>query len=144
VHYEELLLTPHTVLHRLCDWLGLEFSPGLAEGPLPAQDWELGDERVRRRETIDAGNAERWQAALRDPQVWRLCRNYRDLLGSGVLDGLGYASSGLDQILRAAQPAPSRLSLTYSWEALVAPRRAPRKALLRARRVLQRALLPRK
>jgi surfactin synthase thioesterase subunit/acyl carrier protein len=75
VHFETLVKEPRPVMEGICQFLGLEFVPGMVQ---PYQETQqrmttglregsrmLGDVKFHQHKTIDAGVAERWQSAYR-------------------------------------------------------------------------------
>ncbi|HSG41120.1 MAG TPA: thioesterase domain-containing protein, partial [Thermoanaerobaculia bacterium] len=77
VHFEELLRAPEATLREICDFLGLEYDPAMAEpyqkssgrmtDGLYAESRMLGDVKFHEHGAVRAGVAERWrQAYTRD------------------------------------------------------------------------------
>ncbi|HEV7506854.1 MAG TPA: non-ribosomal peptide synthase/polyketide synthase [Thermoanaerobaculia bacterium] len=120
VRFEELVAEPERELRRICEFLGLEYDPGMA---LPYEKkaermtdgihaWSrmLGDVKFHQHSAVDASVAERWrqeydQDFLGDP-TW------------GLAAGLGYERPiTLQRIPRRAQPA-APVPLSFAQERL--------------------------
>jgi hypothetical protein len=109
VQFEELVREPERELRRLCDFLGLEYEPGMAQ---PHQDKEkrmtdgihgmsrmLGDIKFHTHDRVDAGVAERWKKAgggeLLSDLTWSLAAALgyqRDAQSAATQDDAGAAT----------------------------------------------------
>ena len=125
VRYERFVAEPEAETRRLCEALGLAFHPPMlryAESGLPR--WELGDQKLYEQTSPVTGSAERWKAALQEPQFWRLARDHARALGPEILAGLGYPSPDLERILEKTRPSRWRLAFTFSLDEILGTSRA--------------------
>ncbi|MGB7925631.1 MAG: sulfotransferase [Pyrinomonadaceae bacterium] len=119
VRYEELVTKPEDEMRRICRMLGEEFTPEMVEynaRELPR--WTFGDQGgVYQHTRPVAGNAQKWIAALHDPQVWRLTHDYLRLLGRELVGQMGYDYDELEQTVEKERPNRARLwpTLPLAW-----------------------------
>ena len=110
LHYEQLLEEPEQQIRRVCQSLGVSFSPDLLMygDNVQNRQWQLGDkEQVHQQKTLDSQNSGRWIETLNHPQRWRLVSDYLEFLGADTIHHLGYDYEQLRKILY--QHRPNRL-----------------------------------
>jgi hypothetical protein len=119
VRYEQLVTNPEEEMRRICRMLGEEFTPEMIEynrRDLPR--WSFGDQQSVYEHTRPvAENAQKWIAALRDPQVWRLTHDYLRLLGREIVGQMGYDYEELAETVERQRPGRARLwpTLPLAW-----------------------------
>ncbi len=94
VVFEELLREPERVLRALCDFLGLDYEPAMAEpyrdaparmiDGLHAESRMLGDVKFHQHSRVDAGVAERWREELSEESLGEPARELARRLGYSV------------------------------------------------------------
>lgn len=110
VQYEDVAMNPDASIQRICKGLGIDYVPEMIEYGTHEHRWPLGDQdEVYKRSRPAAGNAERWVQTLADPQVWRLARDYLEVLGKETVEKLGYQYEAMRQVLEASRPNRVRL-----------------------------------
>ncbi len=112
LHYEKLLQYPEQEISQLCERLGIEFLPSMLEfGVANADKWQLGDKKDPYKSVKpNIQNIEQWKVELENPQVWRLVNDYLKLLGSDMIQQMGYSYEQLRQCLDEYYP-PHRFRL---------------------------------
>ena len=121
VRYEELVQGPQAQMERICDWLGIEFTPEMIEyGDQDLPRWNLGDtDSIHESTRPMADKLENWLAALGESQMWRLVRDYLEWLGPETIQRLGYSYGELQQTVASRRPARTRLWGTHSLQWLL-------------------------
>jgi hypothetical protein len=105
VHYETLIQEPETTVRAICQHIGVCHIPGIIDyGRLPPPRWTLGDTKVNCYPRPDPANGNRWIAALNDAQIWRVTRDYLQMLGRDLIEAMGYNYDGLEQTLVRQAP----------------------------------------
>ncbi len=91
-HYEDLLVEQHTLIKRLCDYIGVEYEESMLQYNETCQGkWDYGDQgKVYNEPFIDSKNTDKWIEQARNPQVWRLLYDYMKFIGKENFDRLGY------------------------------------------------------
>jgi len=148
VHYEALVRAPEQEVAAICAALGLEFEPAMLEYARQAPfTGTLGDPvGVQSYQRPVGDRVDAWESELRDPQVWRLARDYLDVLGRAGSARLGYSFDQLEAKLVQHQPARRALTGTISLRQCLRLGRASgvggvlRKASYHGARVLLRAV----
>jgi hypothetical protein len=119
VRYEHLVQEPESEVRRICEGLALDFAPEMLEyGQHDLPKWRLGDqEGVYRQMRPVAQSVEKWLEALDDPQVWRLARDYLQVLGPATIRRLGYIYGEMRQALADRRPGPLARwrTLSLAW-----------------------------
>ena len=106
VRYEDLLEDPEAQLRRVCDWLDLEFEPGMVE--LERSVENLGD--ARGKIGIQTGNRAKYLESM-DPK-----RRVRiEALAGPTLKRLGYPVEGSSE---AARLSPGRMALGQAHDGI--------------------------
>lgn len=119
VRYEQLVTRPEDEMRRICRMLGEEFTPEMIEynrRELPR--WNFGDQGgVYQHTRPVAANAQKWIAALSDPQVWRLTHDYLRWLGRETVEQMGYDYDELEQTVEKERPRRARLwpTMSLAW-----------------------------
>lgn len=95
VRYEDLTSTPESCVRRLCESLGLAFSPSMIDyGLIPAnrERWLYGDQgTVYNEDRPVVERAGRWREVLKQSSVWKSwAKNYLNALGRDLVQELGY------------------------------------------------------
>ncbi len=120
IHYEHLVNEPEHELRRVCDKLGLRFEPeivGYGSHGLPR--WAHGDQvGVYQHTRPDPSHMEKWRQTVKEPQVWRLARDYLELLGNKTIERTGYSYEELRRDLEACRPGRIPLLFTFSFDQL--------------------------
>ncbi len=121
VQYEKLVADPQVEVRRICDGLGVAFTPELIEyGGHDLPHWRFGDNtQVYQHSRPVAEMAEKWTTALADTQVWRLMNDYLHLLGQVTIEKMGYSYEALERVLEANRPGKMRLRFTFSMNWLL-------------------------
>ena len=90
VHYEKLVDLPQQEIDRLCAWMGIEPVPEMlqpSKNAPAALAWDLGDEQVAQRDSIDPRFAERWRDRFDekslDPRTRRLWERLQEPKAGG-------------------------------------------------------------
>lgn len=111
VHYEQFVSNPSAELQRICKELEIEFKEEMIEyGNNNRFRWEFGDqESVNKRTRPDPKNVGKWTSLLSEPQIWRLAKDYLEILGEDILEQLGYSYKDLTEIVQTLQPRRIRL-----------------------------------
>jgi Sulfotransferase family len=118
IHFEELVSDPTRELRRVCQYLEIDFVPEMIEyGRGPLTRFAMGDPvTVYQRSRPDVSHADRWRERLRNPQTWRLTRDYLRMLGSDTVEGMGYSFSELELLLQQEKPWHSAWHATLPLE----------------------------
>lgn len=121
VHYERLIKEPKNELQHVCDWLGLDFIPEMINyGRKNKVHWQFGDQKtVYQYKRPVSENVDKWMEALNDAQYWRLENDYLRLLGSQIIEQMGYSYDELQLILQKRRPNPVRKCFTFSLSWLI-------------------------
>lgn len=120
VRYEDIVVEPDKEIERILAHLGIPHPVSLEQyGSRDLPEYGLGDHKtVYRLGKPDPDRSDRWVKDLKDPQVWRLTRDYfRWLETQGLLSDLGYDSQAIVEQIESARP-PRRLLWTtvpLSW-----------------------------
>lgn len=104
VHYEALVTQPEDELRRICNYLEIDFHPGmLSYDPRQRFKGNFGDSiGVPQHDRADSGSLERWRdVLLRDENVLAT-RGYLESMSDAVLSRLGYEREQLLAEFRAA------------------------------------------
>lgn len=116
VRYEALAAAPEPETRRICDFLGLDFHTAMLDYGSAGSDWLKGDHKnVNRHTRPTDAFVQKWQAALADPQFWRLAHDYVHALGDPLLEALGYPGPELRRTLAAARPRLAGMTVSLSW-----------------------------
>jgi hypothetical protein len=124
VRYESILADPEQQIRRLCDRLDLAYDDSMiVYGAGPNTQWRLGDKKqVNATDRPNRDNADAWIGQLQDPQMWRLCSDYLEMLGRDTLAALGYAYDELRATVDSHAPRRWRLWRTTPLPTLLASR----------------------
>lgn len=106
IRYESILADPEQQIRQLCGRLGLTYHDEMiVYGSGSSAQWRLGDKKqVDATDRPNRDNADAWIGQLRDPQLWRLCSDYLEMLGPETLAALGYSYDELRTTLAAHTP----------------------------------------
>jgi len=127
VHYEVMVRNPETETRRICEWLGVEYSPTMVEyGNLSLNKWKIGDLNLYAHTRPHTASVERWRSCLADPQFWRVANEYLNDLGSQTVESLGYSYQELEQAIDNSRPNFWSLFFTFSLKWLLAKPREQR------------------
>lgn len=127
IHYEEMVRSPEIEIRRMCEWLGVGYSPTMIEyGNLAVNKWKTGDQNLYAHTRPHTASAERWRSSLADPQFWRVANEYLNDLGSQTVESLGYSFQELRQAVDNSRPNSSSLFFTFSLKWLLAKPREQR------------------
>ena len=105
--------------------------------------WAKGDHtNVDRFTRPSAELSEKWMSALSDPQVWRVARDYLELLGDGLVETMGYSAPDLRRVLESSRPPLAHFTASLDWlvRKPVMQRTPWERRYMRMMRVLHRAL----
>ncbi|MEZ5275156.1 MAG: sulfotransferase [Opitutaceae bacterium] len=121
LRYEDLVRRPSDSLDDLCEFLGLvKHTCMLDHGTDGLERWTLGDpQTIYERKGADPDHADRWVADLANPQFWRACSEYLDILGSALTGRMGYDYESLRSQLHMARPGWWRRRMTVSLDCLM-------------------------
>jgi hypothetical protein len=134
LRYEDLVVNPEQHIIKLCDKLGISFEPSMVEYKRDTV-FALGDRKsVDQLGGPDASLQDGWISGLADPQLWRLQKDYFDILGSEVFTALGYDSDLLEETISSCKPSPAALCHTVPLEVLLDDQRDPLLAVHRLHR----------
>ena len=114
VHYERLVANPAGEMQRICEWLGVDFVPGMLEyGSHDSPGWGFGDQvNIYQTARPHRQSVDQWMRALDSPQVWRLANDYAVFLGEQTVNQMGYSYEKMQQILARHRPSRMRLRFT--------------------------------
>ena len=117
VHYEELVGNPEGVIRDICNTIGLKFDPQLiAYGHQNLPHWLHGDKETVYQEIEPVPEkAAKWQKQLHDSQMWRLTKDYLEMLGEKTVTQMGYPYQELLEILESHRPLGVRLTFSLAW-----------------------------
>ena len=122
VRYEDLVSDPEEEIRRICSVLGVGFRTDLLDYGEDLERWTLGDpDTVYQHSRPEPEYAARWMNRLSDPAVWRLARDYVEIMGS-TLDALGYDSREMHRELAACRPSWFARSRTVPFLETISPR----------------------
>jgi len=119
LRYEHLVQEPDILLPRICERLGIPYEASMVDYNRDTV-FSLGDQK-----TVDVLGApdvtlqDSWISGLDDPQVWRLQREYFDVLGRQVITQLGYDADSIEGIINSLKPSFSSLRSTISLKVLL-------------------------
>jgi len=121
LRFEDLISDPSEALGGICRFLDLPDHEGMVDyGSSGLDRWSLGDpDTVYRRKKVDSAHADLWVRDLANPQFWRACSEYLDILGTDLLARMGYSSDDLRAQLEAFRPSRMRRQLTVSLDCLM-------------------------
>ena len=129
VQYEKLVGEPMVELRRICDGLAVSFTQEMIDygrSSLPCWQWHLGDhDVVYQHDRPVTEHLNKWLAAIRNPQVWRLMYEYLEVLGPETLRRMGYSHEELCDKLEMSRPSRIRSSLAFPFATLVAEGNSP-------------------
>jgi hypothetical protein len=111
LRYIDLVRDPEGETRRICRWLDVPYAPEMvAYGRRPQPSWRFGDQqRVYEHDGPVPQYVEDWQeAAAGDPQLWRLLSEYLELLGPGLVAGMGCDHAELRRTLDRRRPPGAR------------------------------------
>ena len=129
VHYEDLVKNPGDEVCRICDQLHIRFYPEMVEyGARNVSHWHLGDQHsIYRHDRPVQPKADHWTNELSDSQVWRLAKDYLQLLDEECLGKMGYRLKALQKTMEAQRPSRIEGSFTFSLSWLLGKRLEDRK-----------------
>ena len=98
--YETLVLHTEETIRSICSDLQLPHSPEMLNpNPAALPRWDYGDQAsVYRYNLPDPAYVDQWRFKLKNPQIWRYCSDYLDILGDETVARLGYDSQDCDVI----------------------------------------------
>jgi len=134
LRYEDLVVDPEQQTTRLCDKLGISFEPAMLEYKRDTV-FALGDRKsVDQLGGPDASLQDGWISGLADPQMWRLQKEYFEMLGSELFASLGYDPGPLEETISTRKPPAAALRDTIPLEVLLDDQRDPLLAVHRLHR----------
>ncbi|MBI5100159.1 MAG: sulfotransferase [Nitrospirae bacterium] len=121
VHYENLLLNPETEIKRICDKIGIEFTPDIIHyGDQSLPFWKYGDKKtVYQKNMPDPGNIARWVTELQHPQIWRILKDYLYILGPEMMKNMNYSFEQSERMLQEKRPKFYQLWNTFPLHVLL-------------------------
>jgi hypothetical protein len=119
LRYEDLLEAPEATIENLCGFIGIDYERDMTRyGESQEARWLFGDQvNVYQWGEINSANANKWKDAVCDPRVWRIFREYADLLGKHTLEQFGYNWHEIDQVLVRSKPRFDKRKFAISLEA---------------------------
>ncbi len=106
IQYEDILANPEFEIKKVCDYIGIMYDQnmiGYGNSGLPK--WQYGDQKtVYEKGKPDALHSDKWTQYLKNPQVWRVMREYLNYLGEDRINRMGYSFSSLDEVLLDNEP----------------------------------------
>lgn len=119
LRYEDLVDNPEPHVERLCEKLGVSFEPSMIDYKRD-KVFALGDRKgVDRLDRPCASLQDGWIAGMEDPQLWRLQKEYLEMLGGDTFSALGYDPDRLAETIRSAAPSEQALRGTVSLDLLL-------------------------
>jgi hypothetical protein len=121
VKYEDLLVNPDSEISRILSHLGLPDHHSLQfYGGRELEQFALGDHKsVYRLESPDPSRVTSWKVGLKDPQVWRLARDYVSWLEkqNEVMSRLGYDIAEFKAELKRQKPSGWKIcgTIPLAW-----------------------------
>lgn len=120
VSYESIVEKPEVEIRRICNEINIDYSPDLltySKEEKKGFGYSEQTKAVHRSGKPQSGNSEKWIEELRDPQVWRVAKDYIKLLGSQHISNLGYSYEKLDELIHSSQPSALSQASTIplSW-----------------------------
>lgn len=133
VRYEQLVASPEPTLEALQSFLGLQVHSGLHHYAAPTRR-RFGDPTGVHQFTMPTvQSCDKWlDTAKENPVIWRLLRDYLDVLGEDLLARLGYDWQILHDQLKSVQPAGTWLAPPLQTQLKERPPQ-PRRAILKMR-----------
>lgn len=118
IHFETLVTRPEEVMRRICRHLGVTYLPGMISyGQSELPRWDNADQKsVYLYDQPDPTRADRWASELSHPQIWRLSRDYLNLLGPDTIKSMDYDFRALNSVIAETRPSRPARSLTFSFE----------------------------
>lgn len=119
VLYEDILKDPNNEIERICNWIGIDFSSEIIDYGYKDQcEWNLGDKNEidkNLRPVLKYGD--KWEQSLKNPQIWRITKEYFSLLGRETFTQMGYSFTQIEQTLEKHRPyLHKRLpTVSLSW-----------------------------
>jgi hypothetical protein len=115
VNYEQMLKEPQIEMKRICKRLHVQFAPEMIEyGSYNLPYFQFGDkDEVYQRTHPMEQNAGKWELSLHNPQIWRLCNDYCQLLGRKTIEQMGYSFEEQQQLLAAYKPSQYQFFYTF-------------------------------
>jgi len=117
VYYEELVRNPDKVIRDVCNTIRLPFDHRvISYGNHNLPHWLYGDQGTLYRKTGPVSqNAAKWKELLSDSQIWRLNKDYLEMLGEKTVTRMGYSFSELLETLESLRPARNALTFSLAW-----------------------------
>lgn len=133
LNYEDLISEPSQQMQLLCNYLGIEFIEKMIYyGKANTISWEFGDQKtISEKEGPDSNHADIWVSGLKSAQLWRVVKDYIELLGSDTISKMGYSQQTILEILDHNKPAgnidqislPLKSFLDNTRDAIIANKR---------------------
>ena len=149
MNYENLLGNADGEIKRICHYLDLDFDPNIINYQANGLGkWSKGDvKNVYDNSKPDTKHEHQWLTLLQDCQVWRIVRDYLELLGSQSIENMGYSYDELQKTVDMYRPPKYKLMTTFSLEWIFEASResqanktlySRRKNIVRLMRIIQR------
>ncbi len=122
LRYEDLVSEPEDIVNALCEFLGIEFDPGMLDySDTPAPVGRMNDPvGIHRHTAPSPASLEKWKELGRDAQLREFALGYLDALGGSVIADLGYDPAELRAEIEGSQvDGPARF--LYPWKLAIKP-----------------------
>lgn len=121
IRYENIIENPYDEIQAICDFLDVEILPEMVDyGKQNLPKWQLGDQKcVYQNARPNLQIAEKWVDSLKNPQIWRLARDYINTLAEDLYNKLGYDFSAVSKKINSYKYHGFLNLFTYSLISLL-------------------------
>lgn len=122
LRYEDLVSNPEPVVNALCDFLQIDFDPGMLDySDTPAPVGRMNDPvGIHRHTAPSPASLEKWKQLGSDPQLRELALGYLDALGGPVITELGYDPAELRREIEGSK-VDGAARFLYPWQLAIKP-----------------------
>jgi hypothetical protein len=117
--YEQLITDSENTIQDLCNYIGISFEPKMIDyNNNKIKEFKLGDPKsVYQYKKPNASNTNKWIDNAKKPQLWRVFKEYLELIEENTFNELGYSYRDCNQKIMENSPAKSSLYFTvpFSW-----------------------------
>lgn len=115
VQYEDLVTFAEEQIKKISDYLRIDYLPEISENfGKNLSRWQLGDQGdVYKYQELAANKVSAWEKHIDDPQVWRVTRDYLNVLGKRDLAKMGYSYDELNAVILQNRPSVTQRLFTF-------------------------------
>jgi hypothetical protein len=121
VRYEEFVQKPEKLTARLCEFLNIEFNPGMLnyQDTPEAKGFMTDRVGVHKHERPVADRAHAWEKMLTDPQQAHFAEEYLRVLKPAAIDRLGYDYGHLHTSIQQAKRTLVGFKDVFPWHVAI-------------------------